>query len=79
MKKILKQKYILEELEKAGEDAKKLWKVLNFLIGKKHCPEKIEPEELNWSKQFQQILCKYRHWDPKRVRYWLWLQKQQRT
>ena len=35
LKKFLKQKYILEELEKAGEDAKKLWKVLNFLIGKK--------------------------------------------
>merc|ERR1711972_350149 len=50
LKKILKQKYILEELEKAGEDAKKLWKVLNFLIGKKDAPEKIEPEELNQEK-----------------------------
>merc|ERR1711972_1124349 len=49
-KKILKQKYILEELEKAGEDAKKLWKVLNFLIGKKDTPEKIEPEELDQRK-----------------------------
>merc|ERR1711972_1009297 len=50
LKKFLKQKYILEELEKAGEDAKKLWKVLNFLIGKKDAPEKIEPEELNQEK-----------------------------
>ena len=50
LKKFLKQKYILEELEKAGEDAKKLWKVLNFLIGKKNAPEKIEPEELNQEK-----------------------------
>ena len=50
MKKILKQKYILEELEKAGDDAKKLWKVLNFLIGKKDASEKIEPEELNQEK-----------------------------
>ena len=50
LKKFLKQKYILEELEKAGEDAKKLWKVLNFLIGKKDAPEKIEPEELSQEK-----------------------------
>ena len=50
LKKFLKQKYILEELEKAGEDPKKLWKVLNFLIGKKDTPEKIEPEELDQEK-----------------------------
>ena len=29
---------------------KKLWKVLNFLIGKKDGPEKIEPDELNQEK-----------------------------
>ena len=50
LKKILKQKYILDELEKAGEDPKKIWKVLNFLIGKSEVPEKIEPEELNQEK-----------------------------
>ena len=50
LKRILKQKYILEELEKAGEDAKKLWKVLNFLIGKNDAPDKIEPEELDQEK-----------------------------
>ena len=50
LKKILKQKYILEELEKAGDDVKKLWKVLNFLIGKKEAPEIIEPEALNQEK-----------------------------
>ena len=50
LKKFLKQKYILEELEKAGEDPKKIWKVINFLVGKKETPEKIEPEELNQNK-----------------------------
>ena len=50
LKKILKQKNILDELEKAGEDPKKIWKVLNFLIGKKETPEKIEPEELSQEK-----------------------------
>ena len=30
LKKILKQKYITEELENAGDDVKKIWKVLNF-------------------------------------------------
>ena len=50
LKKILKQKYILEELEKAGDDVKKLWKVLNFLIGKKEAPEIIEPESLDQEK-----------------------------
>ena len=50
LKKILKQKYILEELEKAGDDVKKLWKILNFLIGKKDKPEIIEPEELSQDK-----------------------------
>ena len=50
LKKFLKQKYILDELEKAGEDPKKLWKVLNFLLGKREAPEKIEPEEINQEK-----------------------------
>ena len=50
LKKILKQKYILEELEKAGDDVKKLWKILNFLIGKNEKPEIIEPEDLNQEK-----------------------------
>ena len=50
LKKILKQKYILEELEKAGDDPKKIWKVLNFLIGKNNSPEIIEPEALSQEK-----------------------------
>ena len=50
LKKILKQKYITEELEKAGEDPKKIWKILNFLIGKNETHEKIEPEDLNQEK-----------------------------
>jgi len=50
LKNFLKQKYILDELEKAGEDPKKIWKVLNFLVGKKETPEKIEPEEINQDK-----------------------------
>ena len=50
LKKILKQKYILEELEKAGEDPKKIWKVLNFLIGKNDRPDIVEPEALNQDK-----------------------------
>ena len=47
LKKILKQKYILEELEKAGDDPKKIWKILNFLIGKNDTPDIVEPESLN--------------------------------
>ena len=50
LKKILKQKYILDELEKAGEDPKKIWKVLNFLIGKNDTPEIVEPEALSQEK-----------------------------
>ena len=50
LKKILKRKYISEELEKAGDDAKKLWKILNFLIGKKEKPDIVQPEELNQEK-----------------------------
>ena len=50
LKKILKQKYIVEELEKAGDDVKKLWKILNFLVGKKTAPDIIEPEELDQEK-----------------------------
>ena len=50
LKKILKQKYISEELEKAGDDVKKIWKILNFLVGINEKPEKIEPEELNQEK-----------------------------
>ena len=50
MKKFLKQKYIVEELEKAGDDVKKLWKILNFLVGKKEAPDIIEPEELDQEK-----------------------------
>ena len=50
LKKFLKQKYIIEELEKAGDDVKKLWKILNFLIGKKEKPDIIEPEALDQEK-----------------------------
>ena len=50
LKKILKQKYILQELEKAGDDPKKIWKVLNFLIGKIETPEIVEPDDLNTEK-----------------------------
>ena len=61
LKNFLKQKYILEELEKAGEDPKKIWKVLNFLVGKKETPEKIEPKELNQYKvnKYNIFFCKY--------------------
>ena len=50
LKQLLKQKYIVEELEKAGDDVKKLWKILNFLIGKKEKPDIIEPEALDQEK-----------------------------
>merc|ERR1712072_1285069 len=50
LKNFLKQKYILEELEKAGEDPKKIWKVLNFLIGQNETPEIVEQEALNQEK-----------------------------
>ena len=50
LKKTLKQKYIIEELEKAGDDPKLIWKILNFLIGKNNTPDIVEPEALNQDK-----------------------------
>ena len=50
LKRALKSKYITEEIEKAGTDPEKLWKLYKYLTGNNQPPEEIEPECMNQQK-----------------------------
>ena len=53
-KKSLKKSFIKKELEKAGKDIKKLWKILNFISNRTKTKENTEPENIN-----QELANKY--------------------
>ena len=53
-KKSLKKSFIKKELEKAGKDIKKLWKILNFISNRTKSNENTEPENMN-----QELANKY--------------------
>ena len=53
-KRKLKQIFIKKELEKAGKDIKKLWKILNFISNRTKTNENAEPENIN-----QELADKY--------------------
>ena len=50
LKRKLKKDWIFRELQKAGTDPEKLWKIYNYLTGKHEPPEEIEPECMNQTK-----------------------------
>ena len=58
-KRNIKQKWIEEEIKKAGNDPFKLWKLYNYLTGREKTYECIEPENITQEKanQFNEFFC----------------------
>ena len=52
-KRLLKQKWIEEEIVKAGNDPFKLWKLYNYLTGREKTYESIEPDNITQEKANQ--------------------------
>ena len=50
LKRKLKEKYITEQIEEAGNDSKKLWKIMNFITNRTKSKASIEPDFLSQSK-----------------------------
>ena len=58
-KRQLKQKWIEEEIKKAGNDPHKLWKLYNYLTGREKTYDSQEPDNINQDKAntFNQFFC----------------------
>ena len=58
-KRSLKQKWIEEEIKKAGNDPFKLWKLYNYLTGREKTYECLEPENITQEKadNFNEFFC----------------------
>ena len=58
-KRFLKQKWIEQEIIKAGNDPFKLWKLYNYLTGREKTYECIEPDNITQDKanQFNEFFC----------------------
>ena len=58
-KRLLKQKWIEDEITKAGNDPYKLWKLYNYLIGREKDYDTPEPENIDQEKAnfFNQYFC----------------------
>ena len=50
LKRRLKQNYITEQISEAGNDSKKLWKLINFITNRTNSKQTIEPDFMSQNK-----------------------------